>query len=165
MKKMFRKFFLVKEIRSQEGILHFQRWRILSTKYFSIYIHRIFKEDSDYHLHSHPWNYFSFILSGGYEEASLYYNSVEYKNMLPMSFSFRKHGTFHKINTLFKTTTTLFVTGERKYSWGYFVDGEVVANEDYRKNKHAGLYDLEIDKGWRELHKFKSIYKPRKFEL
>lgn len=68
MKDLFRKLFLIKEIKSKLGILHFQRWRIVQTPWFSIYIHRIFREDEDQHCHSHPWSFVSFILNGSYTE-------------------------------------------------------------------------------------------------
>jgi hypothetical protein len=141
MKKLFRKLFLVKEIVSKKGELHFQRWRIISCKWLAIYIHKIYKEDNDKHLHNHPWNYWNMILSGGYGEASMLYNQVVYHNMLPFSSSIRKHDRYHKISTIFKPTTTLFITSGRKYDWGYDVDGEFIDHDTYRKNKNLGLYD------------------------
>lgn len=139
--KLFRKLFLVKEIISKTGVLHFQRWRILDLGIIAIYIHKIYEPDQDQHLHNHPWNYFNLILSGGYEVEELLHGCYQvFNTMEPMKFSFRKHNEYHKIKYLHSPTTTLFITGRRKYEWGYFVDGQFVNNEEYRKNKNNGLY-------------------------
>jgi hypothetical protein len=59
---------LVKEIRSKEGILHFQRYELFKTPWFRCYLHRIFEGDKDLHLHNHPWNFLGIILKGSYIE-------------------------------------------------------------------------------------------------
>ncbi len=41
--------FLVKEIKSKAGELHFRRWRLLQLPFFAIYIHGIYKSDEDLH--------------------------------------------------------------------------------------------------------------------
>lgn len=46
--------FLIKEIKSKTGDLHFRRWRIIETPWFSIYVHGIYKADEEAHLHDHP---------------------------------------------------------------------------------------------------------------
>ncbi len=65
-------FKLIKEIKSKEGVLHFRRWNILTVSNrfinFSIYLHGIYKEDQDPHLHNHPWNIATIILWGSYIE-------------------------------------------------------------------------------------------------
>ena len=60
--------FLVKEIKSKAGELHFRRWRFLETPWFGIYLHYIAKADEDKHPHDHPWSFVGIILWGGYEE-------------------------------------------------------------------------------------------------
>ena len=69
MKEVIRTFFLAKEIISKDGVVHFRRYRLLSTPWFNIYIHNILRSDEDAHFHDHPWGFFSFILNctkGGY---------------------------------------------------------------------------------------------------
>jgi len=37
----------IKEITSKDGVLHFKRWNILSTRFFYIYLHGIYMPDDD----------------------------------------------------------------------------------------------------------------------
>ena len=61
----------VLEIKSSAGELHFRRWKILSTKWFNIYLHKLYKSDKDLYLHDHPWNYVSWILQGSLLEKNI----------------------------------------------------------------------------------------------
>src|SRR5271157_1654536 len=65
---IIRKLFLIKEIISQKGQVHFRRYRLLSTPWFNVYLHQILKSDEDRHFHDHPWSFFSFLLKGSYRE-------------------------------------------------------------------------------------------------
>ena len=62
---------LLKEIISKNGKVHFRRWNVLSTPWFSIYIHGIYEEDKEQHLHDHPWDFMSMVLKGSYSEQLL----------------------------------------------------------------------------------------------
>lgn len=128
--KILRKLFLVREIISQAGVLHFQRWRIFYTSWFALYIHRIYQADRDDHLHSHPWNFVSLILSGGYDELT------DERRWYPAgSFIYHKHSDFHKIIELDKPTTTLVFTWGKRKPWGFLVDGSIIDNDSYRAMK------------------------------
>lgn len=128
---------LTKEIRSKDGVLHFRRYRLFSCKYFSIFIHRIYKSDEDLHPHSHPWNFVSIILGGGYVE-TLYREGVEKIVAKPFSILFRRYYEYHKIE-LIATTTSLVFTGSRlDEDWGYLGDNIThIQHEDYRKLKNG----------------------------
>lgn len=144
------KLFLIKEIKSKGGELHFRRWRILETPWFNIYIHGIYKEDEEAHLHDHPWNYLSIVLRGYFSERTLNYdvitdeNKKEWKsrrieeNVIgPSSFIYRKAESFHKIQKLHSNAVfTLFFTGKRKREWGYDLSGNWVDHITYRKMKN-----------------------------
>jgi hypothetical protein len=147
--------FLIKEIRSKEGELHFRRWRLLSTPWFSIYIHGIYKEDEDLHLHDHPWNYLSIILRGYFSEKTLDYDvitdakskewksrRIEEKVVGPSSFIKRKAETFHKIQKLHsKSVYTLFFVGKKFREWGYDVNGQWIDHVTYRKMKNEKQFN------------------------
>ena len=125
--------FLIKEIKSKEGVVHFRRWRLLSLPWFSIYIHGIYKEDLDKNLHDHPWNIFTLILYGGY------YEKTRKKTVLrkPGNYAYRKANKPHKIEKLYKPITyTLAIVGPRKRTWGYQLEGGWwIDNKAYRKIK------------------------------
>lgn len=140
MLQLIHKIFLEKEIMSKAGVLHFRRWRILSTPWFGVYIHRIYKADDDKYLHDHPWDYWSMVLTGSYNEETETSPRPGHgkENMLvPGSCNSRRGEQFHKIKSLnSKSVTTLFITGKRRRDWGYKVGKYWVHNEYYRKNKN-----------------------------
>jgi hypothetical protein len=117
-------FKLIKEIKSKEGVVHFRRWQILKTPWFSIYFHGIYKADEDEHLHNHPWNYVSICLWGSFFEASI--NLI--KLIRPFSVSKQKSSRFHKILKLkSKVVYTLFFVSDRiDGEWGYLVNGKII---------------------------------------
>lgn len=143
--------FLIKEIKSKTGELHFRRYRLFSCSLFSIFIHRIYKSDEDLHPHSHPWNFLTVILWGGYKEklwteffpegdAFKYwpYHFFRIKEATRGLFSvaYRKWDQYHNFE-LIKTTTTLVITGRRiDDDWGYLVDGTHIQHKDYRNRKN-----------------------------
>ncbi len=128
---LFRKFFLAKEIISQEGELHFRRWRILKTPIVSLYYHQIFKTDEDRHAHSHPWNFISLILSGGYWEQDQFGTM---KKLLPGNLNYHRAEDFHRLSLL-EPTTSLVLTFGKPRSWGYYVNGDIIPNQQYRALK------------------------------
>ncbi len=137
---------LVKEIKSKSGELHFKRWEILSTKWFNIYIHAIYKADEEEHLHDHPWDYTSIVLHGTFVEkqranligeiAAYTYNHLHFGSIIK-----RKATTFHKILKLESDVIyTLFITSPKYRVWGYDVDNNWVDFETYRKNKNNEIH-------------------------
>lgn len=128
---LFRKFFLVKEIISKQGVVHFRRWRLLQLSFFAIYIHQIFQSDADAHSHNHPWGFISFILNGGYLEENSKGVCIPYTTGSIIHHSAEE---FHKIKLIRPTTSLVFTYGKPK-SWGFLVDGNVVDNLKYRKLK------------------------------
>ncbi len=139
-------FPIVKEIRSKEGKLHFCRWRILETPWFSVYVHLLCESDSDKHLHNHPWNFISIVLFGKYREQLISYHdgydswtNNESKQFIPR---FRNRNHFHKIEVL-EPTISLVITGTRYHDWHYWLSSSrIVGNDVYRDMKRKGLLPI-----------------------
>jgi hypothetical protein len=126
---------LIKEIKSKSGELHFRRWELLKTPWFSIWLHGIYAADTDKHLHNHPWDFCSLILKGSYIEETLDGNN----KMFPGKISKRNGSNYHKIKQLLTPTVyTLFFVTPIKRDWGYNVDGKHIQHEEYRKLKNSG---------------------------
>lgn len=132
---------LVKEIKSKEGAVHFRRWAFFETKFLSIYYHEIFKADEDPHLHNHPWNIFTLILSGAYIE-ELENKKHVYRGK--WTIANRARARFHKIKELLSNkVTTLAICYGKRGEWGYRLSDTVtVSNAEYRKLKHAQPYEF-----------------------
>lgn len=130
---------LVKQIKSRSGELHFLRYRIFSTPWFGLYIHKIYKPDED-DLHCHPWNSKSVILSGEYLAASRLTpgNGLRVERKSFGSYTSMDRYDFHKILKIIKgPVTSLFLTWGRHMSWGYVTKEGYVDSSEYRRQKHA----------------------------
>lgn len=148
MKEVIRNFFLVKEIVSKDGKVHFRRWRILATPWFNIYIHNILRSDEDAHPHDHPWNFLSFVLWGGYSEEWRPANedwmfrkgfSLYKSKRRPGTFVYHNAKDFHKLTLLKGSAWTLvFTFGKRRPSWGYQTEHGWIDHKAYRELKYEG---------------------------
>lgn len=95
---------------------------------FNIFIHKFLKSDPD-DLHDHPWDYFTFILSGGYWEHTPEGNFWR----RPFSCRYRKAGSLHRIelNNDKPHCWTLFIPCRRKRDWGFVTNSGWVDNKTY----------------------------------
>ena len=143
--KIVRYLFLIKEIISRQGALHFQRYRVIETPWFNIYLHRISASDREKDPHDHPFSFWSFILSGSYREWFC----------LPPSFIAVHYGTYkagdwvhhtaedvHQLTILTPVVWTLVFTSGRNRYWGYRLvnqfDKAWVGHKEYRQIKNEG---------------------------
>jgi hypothetical protein len=130
-RKLIDKLFLSKEIHLENGVIQFKRYRLLSTPWFGIYIHRIYKSDPDPDPHNHPWNFFSLVLYGSYQETD------KDGMLMPL----RRFGSFYKLNTddyhkIYHgdPATVLVFAGKRcSDCWGYWTKKGFVDWETYRQ--------------------------------
>ncbi len=141
-RELFNKLFLTKEIRSQEGELHFLRYRLFSCPWLRLYVHKILVSDYDEHLHTHPWNFFSFILKGGYRQEVLQHpkESIKYGYQRFGQFDLVHMGRYegHKI-TLDYCPTWTFVVAYGSYGpWGYLTEQGFINHKTYRFLKNNG---------------------------
>lgn len=134
--RVFDLFKPVLEIRGRDGTLHFRRWSLLSTSWFSLYLHRILAPDKDRHQHDHPWDITVLILWGGYWEKS----GDQLKLCRPGTILKRVSGQFHKIEELLAPTWSLAFVGPRKHFWGYDTEEGFVDHKTYRKMKREGRW-------------------------
>jgi hypothetical protein len=111
-----------------------ERWRLIQTPLFGVYIHFIFREDLDPVPHDHPWRFWSFVLRGGYAEE--YHPDVrntrapsEHRAFGPMAWR-RCHlfplGAAHRITSVDPGTVTLVVVGRKVRTWGFYEYGRFV---------------------------------------
>lgn len=140
-------FKLVKEIKSRTGDLHFRRYRVIETSWFSIYLHYIAKSDEDIHPHSHPWNFWSLILNGGYTESvwegKIFVEKPTYtrkRGWLSLRYTNREH--YHKL-VLDKPTWTLVLCGRKSDFWGYATENGHMHHTFYRDLKNNMQLSLD----------------------
>lgn len=142
---LFRWLFLAKEIISQEGVLHFQRWRVIATPWFNLYVHHILQSDQDRHFHDHPWNFRSLILRGSYRERVSYppyFFSIHSYRYQAGEIAYHERRDAHHITLLTPSVWSLVLTTGRKRDWGYQTKNGWVDHQTYRKLKNEGKLPL-----------------------
>jgi hypothetical protein len=98
-----------------------KRWRLIQTPIGGVYVHFIYREDLDRDLHDHPWNFFRFILRGGYEED--YEGSIvgKFKVLKRFDWGYVRTDAHHRITKVYPKTVTLVVVGRKTQEWGFWV--------------------------------------------
>ena len=142
LEKIIRKLFLVKEIVSRAGQVHFRRYRLLQTPWFAIYIHQICRSDEDLDPHDHPWNFSSVILEGCYEEQSWYpplFDQMHFQKFYSGDVIEHKAEDAHKIRLVSQEVWTLVFTSGRDRYWGYQTKAGWIGHKEYRQLKNEGL--------------------------
>jgi hypothetical protein len=138
---IIRKLFLVKEIVSKAGEVHFRRYRLLETPWFRIYIHQICRSDEDSHLHTHPWNYISWLLKGSFSQEYWEHYSEPRAHSSHERFaitSMTRHAA-HRITLHSPSVWTLFFAYGKREDWGYLLNGGAfINNKVYRILKNEG---------------------------
>lgn len=116
---------------NSDGAVYLQRRRVVQTPFLAVYIHDILSGDEDRCPHSHPFPFISAVLRGGYLEEVHFPGGT----VLGKAYKFfhgrwsvhtfpRGNGQVHRIDAVLPGTRTLVITGRRKDSWGFFVDGQ-----------------------------------------
>lgn len=139
--KIIRKLFLVKEIVSRAGQVHFRRYRLLQTPWFAIYIHQICKSDEDLDPHDHPWHFASVILEGAYEEQSWYppnFDKMDFNTYYSGDVIEHRAEDAHKIRLVSPEVWTMVFTSGRGRYWGYQTKTGWIGHKEYRQLKNEG---------------------------
>lgn len=119
---------------------YMQRW-ILKTPWGQIRLHRILRSDADRFMHDHPFDFTSFLLTGGYTEITPISTSKligQAKFWPRFSLVRKKAEDLHRL-VLDKPVWTLVFGGLKRRDWGFFTDKGWVGWEEYQnKNpEHA----------------------------
>lgn len=105
-----------------DPMLH--RWRLIQTPWFGVYVHFIYREDLDPVPHDHPWQFWSLILRGSYEE---YYRD-DPRDRAGDVIRWHARGSVHhfplqaahRITEVTPGTTTLCIVGRKLRVWGFY---------------------------------------------
>lgn len=109
-----------KELARRGERKYFTRYTIIETPWFALLLHRMHNPDPNVYLHDHPFNFWTFVLWGGYTELNK--KGYEKVGWLNLKKHFAKH--FHSIVKVDRGTTTLVFRGRRYRRWGFDIDGK-----------------------------------------
>lgn len=121
------------------GLVYLRRLILLQTPWFSFYVHWINEPDSDRHLHNHPWNFWSYILRGGYVERVAHDPTHNIKSTITtfrelLSLHKMPLASAHRIEQVLPGTVTVVVTGRRVRVWGFFTDAGFIPWRRYLRD-------------------------------
>lgn len=104
-----------------KGQVYLRRLRIINTPWRSVIVHWINEPDTGRHPHDHPWNFWSFVVRGGYLEEVWPTERHFDLSISPLQYtlhrwSLHKMGlsAAHRIVVIQPNTVTLIVTGKRQ---------------------------------------------------
>lgn len=112
-----------------DGTLYMARFQLAQRCGFVLRLHHIATHDLDRHLHDHPWNFLSIVLTGCYIEfrpATIKpcfdgdVETVTARHRMPGSIAFRRSTDRHRIAFVRDQTWTLFLTWPRVQWWGFY---------------------------------------------
>lgn len=105
-------------------------------------MHRISASDEEKHAHDHPWDFFSLLLSGAYEESwakSPHWGLFMKRRVRAGQFVRHDHTDIHKLTLLTPVVWSLVLTGGRDHDWGYQTNVGWVNHRTYRLRKRVDL--------------------------
>ena len=127
-------------IRRHEGEVYLQRLRIVSCRWFGLYIHWFHASDDDC-LHDHPWPFLTLILKGGYWEHTIgdTGNNVRHWHP-PLAVRFRPARWLHRVEVdPACRPVTMVLRGPRIRRWGFKTVGGWVPWSEYKEKKFREL--------------------------
>ena len=105
-------------------------------------VHRFHRGDLDRELHNHPWEWaLSFVVAGGYREERRIGPRTVWRIVPPLSFNWIGKDDFHRVALLEKDAWTIFLTGPKTSSWGFWSreTDEVIPWRAFLARKRGGL--------------------------
>jgi hypothetical protein len=128
-------------VRAYKHLLgYLERYTLVNFKRIHIRFHRIKRPDITPFLHTHPFDYLSIVLWGGYTEC-LENREISHGKL---SFIFRKKTTAHRIVAVRPGTLTLFFTWKSKEKHWEFKDCPVEHPAPDWINYPEGVYAREL---------------------
>lgn len=103
-------------------------------------LHHLATPDYDRHLHDHPWDFISIVLSGGYKELRpagiepQFEGEEERTHLVDRrvgSVVYRSCTDRHRIVSVLPDTWTLFITSPKRQWWGFYTEFGKVHWRDY----------------------------------
>ena len=117
------------------GDPYLDRYRLLQTPWFGIYLHRIHRPDLEPDGHDHPWWFWRLVLWGAYTER-FWPNKDNPGWYCTWHLRWLSMGTFrrdaaHRITWASQPVWTLVVVGRDHDEWGFWPGGQYVRWQDY----------------------------------
>lgn len=130
----------------QKDDVYLVRYIVLKSRFMCIYIHRFMRSDSS-DPHDHPWNFLTYIVSGGYEEHFYDINQPVKGKKKYLSFWTKKVNVRKPGSLAYRRATDIHrVVIPRKYTLAQIEQAPLTACIMFNRIRHWGFWPL-ADKG------------------
>ncbi len=144
--------FVISSEADGKGEVYLERWYLQprSKVKQNVYLHHMRRGDMDRHLHDHPWDNVSVVLSGGYweevfldEKQQALCGETKLVWTPPGSIVRRPAERAHKLHLLAEDRDcwSLFFTGPIARVWGFHTEKEWIPFNQYLKRYRPDQYD------------------------
>ena len=113
--KLLRRFVSFKEIGWTEIGEKFTRYKLIDTRFGSLYLHQLYAPNWHPHCHDHPWSFVTLLLKRGYLEE----HNGELVTHKPWKILYRAAEFSHNVVTPTGTSWSLVAVGPKRREWGY----------------------------------------------
>lgn len=93
----------------------FTRYQLLKTRWFNIYLHRLYAPILSPDCHDHPWWFITLLLWNGYLES----NGKFTKRRWPGMILYRPAEFIHNVVTPYGVSWSLILAGPKSRDWGF----------------------------------------------
>lgn len=107
-----------------------ERWRLIQTPWFGLYVHFVYREDLDPYPHDHPWRFARMVLRGGYDEEYYGQKIGATTRLRPFRPGLVPTSAFHRITSVLPGTVSLVLVGRKHRVWGFWVPSRSIVFED-----------------------------------
>lgn len=116
---------------ARRGIL-LERYYLIDTRWFALYLHHLMTSDEDRALHDHPWSFITFLLSSGYYE--VVEDGWPHMELWRRRFSvlYRPAEWRHRLH-LVRPCWTLVLRFRRRRDWGFWLPSGFMNWREYGK--------------------------------
>lgn len=119
-----------------------KRYRVFNNRFFGLFIHHLLRSDIERDLHDHPWWFWTFLLSGSYEEKT----PVGWFHRSRWSLLYRPADWYHALK-LEKPVWTLVLVGPQYRVWDL--------NEKTGKYETVSRWGFRTPNGWKLWTRYK----------
>jgi hypothetical protein len=125
--------------------VYLRRFIALKTPWVGLYVHWIYTKDEDRDPHNHPFNFWSWVVRGGYEERRYWLHGEGLLKARGSTTRIRKRWSlarttrtyFHRIVALHDTPTITVILTGRRSKWGFLTKDGYVPQEEYVREKEV----------------------------
>ncbi len=138
---ILKKLFLISLVVNDVGVVYSERYRIISTPWFKLYLDKIIHSDIEPYLYDSPFDFSIRVLKGWYKESSATapnWGSVKQTTFGPNSKATYQHDDVRKIEVISGPVWVLIKAGTVTYPHGFQTKLGWIEEDRYKRMRASG---------------------------